>query len=186
MADYAKTTWANGTTPSINGTNLNKIESGIQDAAQHHGMGLAADRPAANAASKNWIYFSTDSGVIEQVREDPTSTYAWVKIGGVGEPWQALTLLNSWATSGGKPTCAVRLDAFGFVELKGYLDSGFAGNIANLAAKYRPAYQMNIFCHTGGGRFDAGVVVATNGDLGWNGLGSTFIALNGVRYWPGT
>lgn len=28
---YVKTNWANGTTPAINGTNLNHIESGIED-----------------------------------------------------------------------------------------------------------------------------------------------------------
>ena len=34
MSDYSKTTWANGVSPAINATNLNKLEQGVVDNAK--------------------------------------------------------------------------------------------------------------------------------------------------------
>jgi len=67
MADYTKTTWVSddgtGTTgTALSATNLNAMESGIQDAAQHNKTGTLASRAAAASGNKGWCYHCTDTG----------------------------------------------------------------------------------------------------------------------------
>ena len=47
---YTKTTWANGTTPAINATNMNHIETGVYDCATEintHEADTASHNPPA-------------------------------------------------------------------------------------------------------------------------------------------
>jgi hypothetical protein len=65
MADYSPLTWVDddgsGTVgTAVTAARMNNIEQGIEDAAEHQYAGVLADRPAANAASKNHIYLATD------------------------------------------------------------------------------------------------------------------------------
>lgn len=61
MADYNLTTWVENVTKT-GPTNLNKMEAGIQDAAQHHKTFTLATLPTPAPANKNWLAFVTDVG----------------------------------------------------------------------------------------------------------------------------
>lgn len=62
MADYTKTTWVDEVT-KVGPTNLNKLEAGVKDAAEHQNAGPTASRPAADAAHKHHIWTDRQTGV---------------------------------------------------------------------------------------------------------------------------
>lgn len=83
MADYSLQTWVDetgiGDGTVFTAARMNAMEAGIDDAAEHHKIGLFADMPAASAANKNWLYVATDpsSSKAGIYRSDGT---AWTKV----------------------------------------------------------------------------------------------------------
>lgn len=59
MADYDETTWVDEET-KVGPTNLNNLEAGVKDAAEHNYA--SASRPAASAARKHHIWIDETSG----------------------------------------------------------------------------------------------------------------------------
>lgn len=103
---------------------------------------------------------------------------AWHEVGGSGEP----AFQNSWANFGsGFSTMAFMRDPFGFVHLKGTIDTGSASTVIfTLPENYRPGETMRFIFRSGS--VDGGLEIQTDGDVVSNYQNSTPQYLNGIIF----
>lgn len=101
-------------------------------------------------------------------------------------PWTNLATGGTWSTSAGKQVLQYRQRADTKVQVRGYLDGGFTGNIGTLppAVGVRPDAARAFNVLTGAGRVDAVVTVGSDGMMSWNAAGSTYIDLRPIEFYP--
>lgn len=105
MADYTQTTWVDEVT-KVGPTNLNKLEAGVKDAAEHQNAGLHSARPPADAAHKHHIWRETDTGAAYYC--DGAN---WIPLGLTARPPE-VTSPGAIATPTGSPPPDENIPAF--------------------------------------------------------------------------
>jgi hypothetical protein len=101
-----------------------------------------------------------------------------------GDPsagWVTLTLLNSWVNTGSPyASASYRIMENGLVILRGTIQSGTSGVVANLPAGARPVVRVmyNVYTWLGECRCD----VLAGGDISLQGYSSTLVDLGGVAF----
>jgi hypothetical protein len=148
MADYSRTTWVDDVTP-LSPANLNNMEAGIKDAAEHHSRVTALPTPTA-ALKHSIIMLDAPNGVQGQAYYCDGST--WTKI---GQPEDG-GVVDITAPS-------IARDSLGF---QGTRDPFGTGSVLKRAFKFVPA---NSFTLTRG-TFELArdVAISFDQDTGWN------------------
>jgi hypothetical protein len=150
VADYTKTNWVEGVTQT-GPTNLNNIESGVDDAVKHHRIGPLSSRPPAAAGNKNWLWIATDTDGTGGLYLSDGSTWTKTPVGSL--PNDVKFGQGGWLNS--------------FAQAYTMYSSNYNSAIDRLFDTTRPAYIFELDARSGFDRFTLRRTPPTTGAPAW-------------------